>query len=369
MGQKNQIGALQRDAERFGELVRICPNGIAICSGTTVRSVNPALSQLVDFPAEELVGRSLADLLFESVRERTMNRLQTMLAEGMGHDSVCSTRLQRADGLTIDVEASTDRLESGEAVDSVVVFRPLAVFRNTALLNSEELIQRAHLLRMSVFGELAAALIHELGQPLTAARGASDILESTRNDDGTWNITGRPAEILMTAVGQIGDRFQKIWQFVRNRRPELTSVPINASVQDAIDLTTAAARHAAVDVQFSAGDVQTVNIDSSLIGLVTTGLIRRSVTALQASVGKPRLIRVTTSDCPGEFVAVEIEHNGAVMATEESGTAPTVPLESTPDHLALSTYRLIVEEHGGILNIQPGIGGVGVRYRLLLPGG
>jgi len=57
------------------------------------------------------------------------------------------------------------------------------------------------------------------------------------------------------------------------------------------------------------------------------------------------------------------------MATEESGTAPKVPLETTPDHLALSTYRLIVEEHGGILNIQPGIGGVGVRYRLLLPGG
>lgn len=368
MEQQDQIGALQRDADRFGELVRICPNGIALCAGATVRSVNPALAELVNAPAEQLVGRPLGDLLFDSVRERTITRLQTMLTEQMGHDAVCATRLQRADGLTIDVEASTDRLESGEAVDRVVVFRPLAVFRNTALLNSEELLQRAHLLRMSVFGELAAALIHELGQPLTAARGASDILESTRSEDGTWNITGRPAEILMTAVNQIGDRFQKIWQFVRNRRPEIACVPLNASVQNAIDLTTAAARHAAVDVQFAAGEVQTVNIDSSLIGLVTTGLIRRSVTALQATVGSPRLIRVTTSDCPGEFVAVEIEHNGAVMASEEKGNPPAVPQETTPDHLALSTYRLIIEEHGGLLNIQPGIGGVGVRYRVLLPG-
>lgn len=368
MDDQQQIRALQRDAQRFGELVRICPNGIAVCSGQQIANANPALARLVDRPVDELIGRPLVDVLHEPLRTETTDRLQCMLAEEVGHDTLCSTRLIRRDGVTIDVEASIDRLESGESANSVVVFRPLAVFRNAAQLNREELIQRAHMLRMSVFGELAAALIHELGQPLTAARGASDLLESERAADGSISFSGRPAEILMTAVDQVGDRFQKIWSFVRNRRPEIVPVPINAAVRDAIDLTEVSARHAGVDLQYAPGHVQTANIDGSLVGLVTTGLIRRSITALQAAVGNERVIRVTTSDCPGEFVAIEIEHNGSPMSSEEFGVLPMPHGDDATDHLALSTFRLIVDENGGMLNIQPGIGGVGVRYRMLLPG-
>lgn len=369
MDDQQQIKALQHDAQRFGELVRICPNGIAVCTGDRIACVNPALSRLVDRPADELAGTRFADLLFEAGRDRTCTRLAAMLAENAGHDTVCRTRLQRSDGVTIDVEASVDRLEASDGADSVIVFRPLAVFRNPDLLTAEEMVQRSHLLRMSVFGELAAALIHELGQPLTAARGASDLLESARSEDGTISFSGRPAEILMTAVGQVGDRFQKVWQFVRNRRPEISVVSINQTVQDAVELTSAAARHAGVELQQALGGETNASIDQSLVGLVTTGLIRRSITALQAAVGGQRVVRVTTSDCPGEFVSIEVEHNGAVLAGEELSVNAVPRDDADPDHLALSTYRLIIDENGGVLNIQPGLGGVGVRYQMLLPAG
>lgn len=362
----SEIDALRRDAARFVELVRICPNGVVVCKSGNVTFANPAFERIVKTPAESIVGRQLSQVVDPGVRESTLARLEAMLNQAVGHTAVFATRLIRSDGAVVDVDVSIEQLEMDRTADSVVVFRPVPIFRDSQLMCREDLLQRTHTLRMSVFGELAASLVHELGQPVTAAKGASELLI---DDDGTIGFprdNDKLARILVGSISGITDKFQNIWNFVRLRKPDLRSVGINSVIEDAIDLVSSGARHAGVRISFSAADVETATVDASLIELATISLLRRSITALTATVGEDRLIEVRTYFASNGFVAAEILHNGIGMSAEELSDSNLLVEESSTEHLALATCRMIIEENHGVLVVQPREGG-GVRYQVLIP--
>lgn len=369
MNQRKQIAeldALRRDAGRFTELVRICPNGIVVCKSGSVTFANPAIEKIVQCPAQSLVDRKLSDLLAAEIRDSTLARLEAMIHQEVGHAGVFGSKLVRADEAIVDVDVSIGPLEMDDAADCVVVFRPVASFHDSHLMNREDLLQRSHTLRMSVFGELAASLIHELGQPVTAAKGASELLV---DNDGKFQIPAnneKLARLLVGSISGITEKFQNIWNFVRLRRPDLKPVGINSVMEDSIDLVSSGARHAGVRINFLPADVQTATVDPSLIELATTSLLRRSITALTATVGEERLIEVRTYFASNDFVAAEIRHNGIGMSTEELTDASLQIEASSAEHLALTTCRMIIEENHGVLVVQPREGG-GVRYQILLP--
>ena len=363
----SEFDSLKRDSQRFAALVEICPNGIAVCSGDRIIAANPALGRLIGASdSAEIVGRELRSLLSPETRLDTGRKLSEMLVASLGHSATCSAELQRIDGSIVNVDASIDHLESNGASDFVVVFRPLAVFRCGAVMNREDYLQQAYLHRMAVFGELAASLVHELGQPITAAKGAAEILHQQVTSGRLLRDGERSAAITMSAVNTAASTFQKIWNFVRTRQPSLEQIGVNSVVENAVDLVGASARHAGIDIQFQPGQVTYFNVDPALTELVLTSLIRRSVTSLVSVQGRDRIIRVATSQPNDSHVEISIEHNGEAMTAEEEGHSILEP-EDQSSPLALSICRTIIDQNGGVLSIERAADQEGVRYRIIFP--
>ena len=364
---KNQ-NAMQRDVARFVRLVEICPNGIAVLKDDKIQLANPALQELVKRSADDLADRPIVDILAEDVHDSTVRRLREMRAAGLHHQTSCATRLVRSDGGKIEADASIDELElSGEA-DEVIVFRPHAAFRNANLMTSEELLKLSHLLRMATFGELTASLLHELGQPLTAAHGASEVLVPSLGTQRVSEHTTRAAEIISESVGFAAKHFQRIWEFVRQKEPKRHPVSVSEVVSQAVKLTETAIRHAGVRLEIETRDTGTISADAPLLESVFASLLVRSMTSLSGHPETDSLISVEVSRPAPSRVEVNVEHNGDALSSERQFLQGT-PEETTnyAAGLTIEVIRSIVELNGGILAIEEARKGSGVCYRIIFP--
>ena len=363
----SEFDSLKRDSQRFAALVEICPNGIAVCSGDRIIAANPALGRLIGTSdSAGIVGRELQSLLSPETQLDTTRKLREMLVASLGHTATCMAELQRVDGSIVNVEASIDHLESNGASDFVVVFRQLAVFRCGEVMNREDYLQQAYLHRMAVFGELAASLVHELGQPLTAAKGAAEILHQQLTDGRLLSDGERSAAITMSAVNTAASKFHRIWNFVRTHKPCLEQIGVNSVVENAVDIVGASSRHAGIEIHFQPGQVTFFNVDLALTELVLTSLLRRSVTSLVSVQDRNRIIRVETSQPNESHIEISIEHNGEAMTAEEEGHS-VLEHEDLSSHLSLSICRTIIYQNGGVLGIEPVTDRQGVRYRIIFP--
>lgn len=359
--------SLKRDTRGLTRLVDICPNGIAMYSDNRLVQSNPALQSLLDVRSDQLLGTSLESRFASDVRESTMRKLREMLAAGMNHDASCMTRLCRSDGAEINVDASIGEVEQGG--DQVVVFRPSAVFRNSSIMNREELLSVSHNHRMAVFGELAASLLHELGQPLTAANGASDILlNQIAEGKGDQQVSRQSAELVFESVTSAVRHFQRVWNFIRLRKPLIEDVDVSFVLGEALELIETAARHAGVELQFRADRTGTMPADRSLLQLAFTGILQRSLTALSSQADGAGRINVTADQPSATRLEVVIRHNGDLL-TSERHASHRIPEEQIPENygLTLSVCRKIVEENGGVLAVQPNEDSKGVCYRMIFP--
>lgn len=363
--------SIKGDTNRFNRLVEICPNGIAVCRGTKIVHCNPALQRLTRQPAEHLVGQTLERILAVDVRESTLRKLREMRAAGLHHDTTCATRLLRIDGAEIDAEASIDGLKPDDESEQIIIFRPHAAFENTEQTDPQELLQLSDLHRMATFGDLTASLLHEMGQPLTAAFGASEILLTLLESQNASADTIRSARIVVDSVADITSKFQRIWQFIRQQKLSRQAVKVSELIEQMIEFTEAAVRHAGAELTFedrdASADSAVVLADSSLLATAFGILLTRSLSSLKSAPPKAGRIAVTVSEVKNSRVEIAISHNGKMLATEENLLQHgRKSLNLLPAGQAIMIVRSIIEQHDGVFSVEETHDG-NCCYRLLFP--
>ncbi|WP_434623140.1 sensor histidine kinase [Azospirillum sp. B2RO_4] len=226
-----------------------------------------------------------------------------------------------------------------------------------------------HVARLSILGEMASNLAHELNQPLGAianyARGCTRRLEAG---------TGRPAELAdaTRAIADQADRaahiIARIRNFVRKRAPQIEPVDINDAVRAAAALCADRARSAGIAVTLDLAErLPRVAADAVQIEQVVLNLMKNGLDAMEGcppadgiSVrtgldGEGR-VRVTVADC-GHGLSAEARERlfDPFFTTKPEGMG-----------LGLSICRTILESHGGHLWAADNPGG-GVEMRFVLP--
>src|SRR5262249_23739136 len=151
----------------------------------------------------------------------------------------------------------------------------------------------AHVSRLSLMGEMATGLAHELNQPLAAisnyARGCARRIRAG---------TVAPASLLEALdeiagqAARAGEIIQWIRNFVRRREPECVPVVLADLVRNALKILDADLRSHRVGVRLDlADDVPPVRIDRVQIEQVVLNLARNAVEAM-ATVPGPRELTV-----------------------------------------------------------------------------
>lgn len=217
--------------------------------------------------------------------------------------------------------------------------------------------------KMATVGELAAAIAHDIKNPLAGISGAIQVFaEDFPEDDYRRDII---KEVLFE-IERLDRSVKDLLNYARPPRPNIIRTPIVPIVERvALLLKPQAGKHG-IDIEISeTDDVDEMHLDPDQIQQVFLNIM---LNAIQAMPDGGKLI-VTTSLIPNTDM-VEI-------AFRDTGTG--IPAESLPDifkpffttkhagtGLGLAICKNTVERHGGKLLVKSRMG-VGTTFKVLLP--
>ena len=242
--------------------------------------------------------------------------------------------------------------------------------------------QQAHLIkmqselvasqRMAAVGEMAAAVAHGIGNPLSSIRAAAQVaLLDSATGDGVES-TGKTKENLQNILQQV-DRVQKRMQgllnFAKPLEPRPVAVEVNGILGDVIDTLQPRFSHAEV---YSKLDFETnlpnVICDANHIEQALMVLITNALEATPKGGTVTIRTRSAVADGDGNSVHVSIEDNGEGI-TVENRERVFEPFFTTKPHgtgIGLPLAKKFVERNGGRISIIDG-SSVGTKIEVTLP--
>ncbi|KAA0679511.1 sensor protein [Roseomonas genomospecies 6] len=232
-----------------------------------------------------------------------------------------------------------------------------------------------HVARLSILGEMASNLAHELNQPLGAianyARGCTRRLEMGTGDPAQLVEITRAIAEQAERAGQI---IVRIRNFVRKRASQLEPMDVNEAVRTAVSLCQGQARNGGVTIALDlADDLPLVMADRVQIEQVVLNLVKNALDAMQdvpggTADGRVRTVTVHSGRDEEGRVAVAVVDQGHGISEEARARLfdPFFTTKSGGMGLGLSICRTIVETHGGHLWATDNAGG-GVVMRFTLP--
>jgi len=227
-----------------------------------------------------------------------------------------------------------------------------------------------HAARFSEAGQMAAALAHELNQPLTAAANSANAgrrLLAT----GEPERLGEVREAMVEAAEQMvraGQIVRRLRDFITRGETEKQVESVTAMVEEASALAVVGTNATGVDIHFSFDPNASLALVNRIqIQQVLTNLIRNAIEAMAGCIRRD--LGITTARLNDKTIEIAVSDTGIGLPGDGVGR-PFQPFVSTKPHgmgLGLSISNSIVEAHGGRLNSEPNPGG-GTTFRFTIAG-
>jgi len=361
--------ALSREAHLASILETIPDAMIVIDERGIVQSFSSAAARLFGYTADEVVGRNINMLMPSPYRESHDGYLERYLRTGerriigIGR-VVVGLRKNRS---TFPMELEVGEFGAGGARFFTGFVRDLteqqAAKRRVEDLQAELL----HASRLSVMGQMASAIAHELNQPLTAI---ISYLETARMLlEGSSARPERLDDLMRRAVTQserAGDVIQRLRQFARKGETDRRAENLNALVEEALAIALLGARQSGVHVTLDLDRNMTpILVDGVQLQQVVLNLVRNAIEAMQEV--EPRELQIVTR-LTGSGAEITVADTGPGIAPEvaERLFQPFATTKKAGMGLGLSISREIVEAHDGELTAAPRPPG-GTVFRVRLP--
>jgi C4-dicarboxylate-specific signal transduction histidine kinase len=224
-------------------------------------------------------------------------------------------------------------------------------------------------LRMATAGELAAAIAHELNQPLSAigtyARACAHLAGQ-----------GASGPLLSDTLGKIDREVKRAGEVIRRLRAFYRTGSVRRERVDPAALAAAAVESLAprlaqsgIEIEVDRGAaLRAINVDRIQMQAVLHNLVANAIDALSAAPAPGRRIAIRLAAEPNEL-RCEVSDNGPGVAEEVAARLFQPFVTTKPDGmgLGLAMSRSIVEAHGGTLERAIDPAARGTTFRLTLP--
>lgn len=370
---RHHLTELTRAEERLRQIFEAASSGMVMVSeGGTIALVNAQAERIFGYERAELIGQPLEILIPERLRgdhpayRKDFAGEPRTRAMGMGRELFGL----RKDGSEVPVEIGLNPIRTADGLFVVASVIDVTERQKTEAETRALREELAHMSRVATMGELTAAIVHELGQPLTA------ILTNARAglrgiDAGTTDVKD-VRDILEDIVAdehRAGQVIQRLRTLFRRGVAEYAPLELNQLINDVVPIIRRDAEFRRVAFVFDpAPQSLWVSGDRIQLQQVILNLTLNAFDAMAEVSGRPRRLVVRTRPVARGRVQVDVIDTGPGIAVEklDSIFKPFVTSKSGGMGMGLSVSRSIMIAHAGELSAENGSQG-GAIFHIVLP--
>ncbi len=321
-------------------------------------------------PAEKIDFARFVETLHPDDREDVTHALTQALRDGSEYEKSYRILLPRAGERWIAARGKVETTPQGKPVRMRGVLMDVSPQKNAELELSQLRQQLTHAGRVSMMGQLASALAHELNQPLGAilrnAEAAEFFMKEPQPD--LEEVRAIIADIHKDDLraGQVINRLRSL---LKRQDIELRPLQIPSLLDEVTALTRAdaAARRVRLEITPSS-DLPEINGDRVHLQQVLLNLVINAMDAFQNLPREEKLVKVTAISTDQGSVEIGIADNACGIPEGKTG-AIFDAFYTTKSHgmgMGLPISRTIIEAHGGSLSAANGQDG-GAVFTICLP--
>lgn len=280
---------------------------------------------------EEVIGKSIFDFIYAASHEEIKRQLSQN-----GINGAFELTVSRHDGLKKYVQVKLIPTIYKERETFQILIRDL-----TNQKKAEEIMHRTE--KLSVVGQLAAGIAHEIRNPLTAIKGFTQLLKKEDNNDYL--------EVMLSELERIEDIVSDLLILAKPQPSKKEQVDIGLLLDETVDLFRSEAILHNVEI-FSEIELTTPFIkgESNKLKQVFINLLKNAIEAMPDG-GKITVSAIRTNN---EQIVVKIMDEG-IGIPEERMPNLGEPFYSTKEKgtgLGLMICNRIIKNHGGTMNIE-----------------
>jgi PAS domain S-box-containing protein len=316
-----------------------------------ITEANEAFLAMVGYRGEDLVSGRVrwTDLTPAERVPRDVCALAELAATGVA--APYEKEFLRQDGTRVPVLIGAATFEGGN--EGVAFVLDLSEQRRAEEALRQAQTELTHAARLTMMGELAASIAHEINQPLAAiVMDGSAALRWINNDTPDLEETRTALARVVNAGKRAGGVIRGLRALVKKSVPEMTSVDINDAVGETLALTRSELQRQQVTVRTDLFPDDTLVVgDRVQLQQVLLNLIRNAAEALSSIEDRAKLLQIRgqITDSGQALVLVEDNGPGIDADTADHMFEPFVTTKPTGMGMGLSICRTIVEAHGGRL--------------------
>lgn len=203
--------------------------------------------------------------------------------------------------------------------------------------------EKIKLERFATIGKIGASIAHDLRNPLTVIKGASDIIQL--NMISINEAEKKQFEKIDTAIQKIEYLTRDVLDFSNIREIKKEKVQLLQVINEAIKETEIPDR---IEIILPTKDYS-IHVDKIKIQTVITNLIKNSIDAISGN-GKIEF----KLDESNDYISIIIKDSGKGISPKELSKVfePLYTTKQTGTGLGLSNCKRIIEQHGGKISVK-----------------
>ncbi|RKP53914.1 PAS domain-containing protein [Cohnella endophytica] len=340
----------------FETVLQHMDTGVALFDGAgNLRFLNVPMSKMLQAPRRSLIGSSLYQLFFHANLQLTIRRSFLRMYKEMVRYRKFRGEFQDANGRFLLVSISQIEELDGDYLVSVKDVSEYKQIEQAAFQND----------KLAMLGKIAAAIAHEIRNPLTSIRGFIQLLNPYLKEVGKQEY-GR---IILSEIDRANDI---IYEFLNSSKPSAPmkqQILVGLLLKETVLLSDSEALMKGVEIQHEIYDpFLTIAVDVKQIKQVLLNMIKNALDAIVETDDQRKGRIVITSRKEGKYALITIRDNGKGMqrATLNRLFDPFFTTKEAGTGLGLSVSYRIIRNHGGTIHVDSQLD-EGTEFLLYLP--
>ncbi|AZB41080.1 PAS domain S-box protein [Bacillus sp. FJAT-42376] len=318
----------------------------------TYQYLSPSFKTLLGYEPSQLIGCSPYDYIHsEDIPIVRKHHLQ--LAEKKIMMPLVSYRVRKLDGSYIWVETDIKPVvdeKTGELTELISISRDVQ-----QRIDTYELLRKSE--RLAIVGQMAAAVAHEIRNPLTPIKGFITLLSKTKEYNPVF------IDVILNEIKRIETIITEFLAMAKPNNRKMNHIQVNDLVKQVVHLIQTEALMENKQITLHLEATPPVSGDENSLKQVFLNVLRNALESLAAQ-GTVSISTFTE----GGLACIQIQDNGCGIPQERLAKIGE-PFYSTKEKgtgLGLMTSLNIIENHQGRMEIQSEEG-EGTTVKIYLP--